>query len=121
MRNQRSQHACLVEYASRPPSDALKLARHLAHSGGVAHKRIAETIGYSRCAVSMWIKGTYPGATHKIERAFWEKFGERRCPHDGELKLPVQCRRAALRPRPSGFPDAESAWLSCQSCPHKPT
>ena len=120
MRNKRCQAACLIEYATRPVSPALALARHLAHDGGVEHKRIAETIGYSRCAVSLWLKGSYPGGTVKIEAAFWEKFGQRHCPHDHQTKLPVQCRRAALRPRPSGFPDAEALWLACQGCAHKP-
>lgn len=42
------------------------------------------------------------------------------CPDDGREKLPAQCRRIALAPRPYGFPDAESLWQTCQTCPHKP-
>lgn len=119
MRNKRA-HATMADYIGQPASPSLRMARHLVFEGGVEHKRIAETIGYSRCAVSLWLKGAYPGGTGKIEAAFWEKFGERLCPHDQQIKLPAQCRRAALRPRPTGFPDAESLWLCCRSCPHKP-
>lgn len=109
----------IVETA-RPALSAREHALRLVRETGITHKRIAEAIGYSRCAVTMWLAGTYAGRSRRIEAAYMDKFAERTCPHDGEVKLPVQCRRVALRPRPAGFPDAESAWLACQTCPHKP-
>ena len=38
----------------------------------------------------------------------------------GDLVRCDQCQRIALAPRPHGFPDAESLWQTCQTCPHKP-
>lgn len=87
---------------------------------GKTKKEIAETIGYSRPAVSLYIAGKYQASVAEIEAAIVKAYDQRTCPHDGEEKTPAYCRRVALRARPFGFPDAETLWLACQSCPHKP-
>lgn len=83
---------------------------------------IGKEIGVSRPHVSRYLLGHYEdeGAA-KIEAALIKRFDRRICPHDGEEKQPAQCLRIVLRPRPHGFPDAESLWVCCQICPHKPT
>lgn len=100
-------------------SKALELA--FAQIGaGKSRQKIADEIGYSRPAVSRYLSGTYGEGVVQIEAAILKRYDRRICPHDGEEKKPEQCRRVALRPRPAGFPDAETLWLACQTCQHKP-
>lgn len=87
---------------------------------GRLKKDIAREIDYSRPAVSRYLLGSYGAEVGKIEAAILRRYDSRICPHDGEEKLPAHCQRIAFRPRPHGFPDAESLWLCCQTCPHKP-
>ena len=87
---------------------------------GVTKKTMAAEIGYSRTAVSLYLANKYPADRHPIEAAILKRYDLRICPVDGAEKPPEHCRRIALRPRPHGFPDAETQWLACQTCPHKP-
>ncbi len=87
---------------------------------GRSRSWIASQIGYSRPALSLYLLGRYPADAKAIEAAVIKRFEIRICPHDQQEKLPQQCQRIALRPRPQGFPDAEYLWLACQTCPHKP-
>lgn len=87
---------------------------------GLTIKAIAEGIGYSRTAVSLWWNARYPAEGSRLEAEILRRFAVRTCPHDGRNKAPEECRLSAHRPRPCGFPDAEAQWLACQSCPHKP-
>ena len=87
---------------------------------GISKAWIANEIGYGRSAVSRWLnEPDYQGA--HIEAAFLLRFERRYCPHDGMEKQPAQCARIALRPKPYGFPEAESLWKCCQTCQYKPT
>lgn len=87
---------------------------------GKSKKQIAIDIGYSRPAVSRYMSGTYGTGVEKVEAAIIKAYDRRLCPADGEEKAPSHCNRVALRPRPHGFPDAESLWVTCRTCPHKP-
>lgn len=87
---------------------------------GKTATKVALETGYSRPAISRYLSGDYGAQVGKIEAAILKAYDRRICPHDGEEKQPAHCRRIALRPRPYGFPDAESLWQSCQVCPHKP-
>lgn len=87
---------------------------------GKSKTQIAADIGYSRPAVSRYMAGTYGSGVEKVEAAIIKAYDRRICPVDGEEKAPAHCRRVALRPRPHGFPDAESLWITCQTCSHKP-
>ena len=78
-----------------------------------------EPMPYSRTAISLYMDGKY-GEVRKLEAAILRRFERRICPYDGEEKAPAQCVSVALRPRPHGFPDAETLWLACQTCPNKP-
>lgn len=87
---------------------------------GLTLKAIAEGIGYSRVAVSLWWNRRYPADSARLEAEILRHFAVRDCPHDGQHKTVEDCRKSALRPRPSGFPDAEAQWLACQTCSLKP-
>lgn len=89
-------------------------------AAGKTKQQISLDIGYSRPAVSRYMSGTYGDGLAKIEAAIIKRYDRRICPSDGEEKQPAQCQRIALRPRPSGFPDAETLWVCCQTCAHKP-
>jgi len=82
---------------------------------------IARQVGYGSSHIRRYMLGHYEGkAAKNIEDAIVKRFDRRICPHDNEEKLPAHCQRIALRPRPHGFPDAETLWQACQACPHKP-
>ena len=89
-------------------------------AAGKTKQQISLDIGYSRPAVSRYMSSTYGEGLAKIEAAIVKRYDRRICPSDGEEKQPAQCQRIALRPRPSGFPDAETLWVCCQTCQHKP-
>lgn len=89
-------------------------------AAGKTRQQIALEIGYSRPAVSRYLSGSYGAGVEDLEAALLKRYERRLCPCDGEEKPPAQCRRIALRPRPHGFPDAETHWIACQTCPHKP-
>jgi len=102
-------------------SPAMALCRAQLEAG---HSRtwIAAEIGMSDSHVRRYLLGHYAGTKSlvNIEKAIVKRFDRRICPHDGQEKQPVQCQRVAFRSRPYGFPDAETLWLACQTCPHKP-
>ncbi|MBL8395942.1 MAG: helix-turn-helix transcriptional regulator [Candidatus Accumulibacter sp.] len=102
---------------------ALTRARQLLDEqikAGKTQTALAAEIGYSRPAISQYLAGDYGAAVRKIEAAIVRRYDRRLCPDDGQEKPPEHCARIALRPRPYGFPDAETLWLTCQTCPHKP-
>lgn len=103
-----------------PPSKAWAYVQEQL-AAGKTQTRIAEEIGYSRPAVTRYLDGDYGARVGRIEAAILTCYDRRICPEDGQEKPPEHCRRVAWRPRPTGFPDAESLWLTCQTCPHKPT
>lgn len=100
-------------------TDALDLARAQL-AAGKSKQRIALEIGYSRSTVSVWMRGVYIAEGARVAAAVRQTYDRRLCPDDGREKTPEHCQRIALRPRPHGFPDAESLWLCCQTCPHPP-
>lgn len=89
-------------------------------AAGQTQTALAAEIGYSRPALCQYLAGAYGAGTARIEAAILRRYQRRLCPADGAEKTPDYCRRIALRPRPYGFPDAETLWLTCQGCPHKP-
>lgn len=88
--------------------------------GGKSIQHIANEIGYSRPAVSRYLSGTYGDSVAAVETALLKTYDRRICPVDKKEKPAEYCQRNALTPRPHGFPDADSLWKTCQSCPHKP-
>ena len=107
--------------SERPVSRAMQLCLDQIRAGK-PRSWIAKEIGVSRPHVSRYLLGHYiEEGAGKIEAAIIKRFDRRICPHDQAEKLPAQCQRIALRPRPHGFPGAESLWLCCQTCSHKPS
>lgn len=103
-----------------PVSKAMQLCLDQLRAGRT-RAWIAGEVGYGASHIRRYLLGHYSGmACTKLEDAIVKRFDRRICPHDGQEKLPAQCQRIALRPRPHGFPDAETLWLTCQTCPHKP-
>lgn len=80
---------------------------------------VADEIGYSRTAVSLYLSGEYR-SPKKLEAAVISRYDRRHCPHTGEDTGPDICRRRALSPKPYGGNARERQWQACQSCPHKP-
>lgn len=102
-----------------PVSKAMQLCLDQIHAGRT-RAWIAEQIGCGSSHIRRYMLGHYAGKADAIEKKIIARFERRICPHDGQEKQLIHCQRIALRPRPHGFPDAETLWLSCQSCPHKP-
>lgn len=100
-------------------SQAMQLCRDQL-SAGRSRAWIADQVGYGDSHIRRYMLGHYEGKAEALEKKIIERFARRTCPHDGQEKQPSHCIRVALRPRPHGFPDAETLWLACQSCPHKP-
>ena len=80
---------------------------------------VAEALGYSRTALSLYLNGKYAGV-EAIEHAIVNHFDTRDCPHTGEEIAAVVCRRRALAPQPFGGTARLAQWETCQTCPHKP-
>jgi len=102
------------------PSRAMQLCLDQLRAGKT-RAWIAEQVGCGASHIRRYVLGHYEGKAEKLEAAIVARFERRICPHDGDEKQPIQCQRIALRPRPHGFPDAESLWVCCQTCPHKPS
>lgn len=89
-------------------------------SAGVPLSQIAEQIGYSRPAVSLYARGKYERDCTAIEAALLRAFDTRECPYTGETVTPETCTRKALSPRPFGGRARLAWWTCCQTCPHRP-
>lgn len=100
------------------------LAAAVAGAGKGGKAAVAERLG-AGCSRSLLARVLSPsdpcGMSDRLAVAVIRAYDRRTCPVDGEEKTPAHCRRVALRPRPYGFPDADSLWQACQTCPHKPT
>lgn len=103
----------------RPITKAMQLCLDQLRAGRT-RAWIAAQLGVGASHIRRYILGHYEGKAHKLEAAIVSRFDRRICPHDGEEKQPAQCQRIALRRQPHGFPDAESLWKCCQTCPHNP-
>jgi DNA transposition AAA+ family ATPase len=81
---------------------------------------VANTIGYSRTALSLYMSGNYAAGVEKIEEAIKRFYDVKNCPF---LTKPVDIhycttKSTAARPIKSGGV-REAHWLACQSCPNK--
>lgn len=83
-------------------------------------QQIADEIGYSRTAVSLYINGKYKADPQPIETAVLKAYDRHDCPYTREVIAPEVCRRKALAAEPFGGSERRRWWLACQSCPHKP-
>lgn len=83
---------------------------------------IAETIGYSRTAVSLYLAGTYPSkSAQRIEAAILNAYCDRVvCPHLGCDIAADDCRSFRERPLPQSDAIELRHWLSCQRCALNP-
>lgn len=101
---------------------ALTLLQAAAAADPKGKAGVSERLG-AGCSRSLLARVLSPNdactMSDKLATAVIKAYDRRICPHDGAEKTPQHCR-VALRPRPYGFPDAETLWLCCQGCPHKP-
>lgn len=81
---------------------------------------VAQEIGYSRTAVSLYRAGKYQADPAPIEAAIVKAYDRRICPHTSESIEPAACVRKALAPKPFGGSARLAWWKACQTCPHKP-
>lgn len=90
-------------------------------AAGKTLQAIADEIGYSRTAVSLYANGKYDKGARQIEAALTRVYDRRLCPHLDEEVEPELCVRKALAPKPFGGTARLVWWQCCQTCPHKPT
>jgi transcriptional regulator with XRE-family HTH domain len=82
--------------------------------------QIAEEVGYSRTAMSLYLNGRYERDSSQLETAVLRIYDRRLCPHLGEEVEPEVCVRKALAPKPFGGSARLAWWQTCQQCPHRP-
>ncbi len=88
---------------------------------GKSKAQVGRDIGYSRPAVSLALKGEYPGGTTKIEAATLARYTNRlACPHLGISITLDECRDFAARIMPTSDARALKHWSACQRCSRKP-
>lgn len=82
---------------------------------------VAGKLGYSRPAVSLALRGKYPGATDRLRARIVEVFLDAIfCPHV-EKPLPTdECRWWRTCPCPTSSNIAVRHWVACKSCPNNP-
>jgi hypothetical protein len=79
---------------------------------------VAEAIGYSRTAISLYLSGNYGAGVQNLESAILARYDIYSCTHNGiEISGP-DCQRRATAPRPFGGRAKEANWLACQECSH---
>lgn len=79
-----------------------------------------EAVTYSHVAVSMIVRGCYPGKIDRVAMRALEVFGSIQCKHTGESITPDVCMSRATRHAPVGNPLNLMHWRTCQTCPHRP-
>ena len=89
-------------------------------ASGKSRQQIAQDIGYSRPAVSLYLNGRYSAGVDKIEAEIIKVYDRRDCPHLGTPVDLTTCHKQALRPKPFGGRERLAWWETCQTCPHKP-
>lgn len=98
---------------------ALEMVR-AQRAAGKTITQIAEEVGYSRTALSLFLAGRYERDSRKLEAAVVRTYDRRLCPYLGEEVDPELCVRKALAPKPFGGRARLAWWLACQKCPHRP-
>jgi len=87
---------------------------------GKSIAQVGREIGYSRTAVSLAIKGNYPGGTKKIATATLAKYTNRlMCPHMGTAITFIECRAFAAKSMPTSSPRELKHWSACKRCTKK--
>jgi len=79
---------------------------------------VAEAIGYSRTAISLYLSGKYGAGVEKLEAAILARYDIYPCTHNNVEISGPDCQRRATAPRPFGGRAKEAHWLACQVCPH---
>lgn len=81
------------------------------------HKEAGKRIGYSRSAVSLAVKGVYPGGTDNIRRAVMQELaGEIECPHLGELISKDDCSHIQKLPLSTSNMNLRRHRKACAHC-----
>ncbi len=79
---------------------------------------VAEAIGYSRTAISLYLDGKYGAGVEKLEAAILARYDIYPCTHNNVEISGPDCQRRATAPRPFGGRAKEAHWLACQVCQH---
>lgn len=91
------------------------LAADVERSGSKA--ATARRVGVSRTAISLALKGTYPGDTGRLEAKVMAALAGRvPCPHDGTDIARDACAERSSSPMPMSGPAALRAWTACRTC-----
>jgi hypothetical protein len=93
---------------------AFDLCRRAVDSGSITS--VAQEIGYSRTAISLYLSGKYGADVEKIKSAILERYDSYNCIHTGQITSGLACRSRYTAPRPFGGRSKEKHWLVCQSC-----
>lgn len=84
--------------------------------GGIVS--VARTLGYSRAAISLALRGLYDGDTRWIEAAVLKVYGGGliRCPHLAATIRSSDCDAWQRKPMPRSNPEAIRHWHACAGC-----
>lgn len=82
---------------------------------------VANQLGYSRPAISLALKGNYPGGTDRLAAKVIATFCDRIiCPHTKHDISQGDCTDLRTRPLPQSDVSELRQWSACQSCPNNP-
>jgi hypothetical protein len=91
------------------------LSEQVEKSGSI--QAVADQLGYSRPAISLALKGTYPGGTARLSAKVVSTFCDRIiCPHSGSDISQSDCTSQRTRPQPQSDATELRHWLACQTC-----
>ncbi len=82
-------------------------------------QQVANTLGYSRPAISLARAGKYTAEIDKIAAKVLEVYSDRiLCPHLQADITPATCVEYHTTPIPMSDPQALKHWQRCQTCKH---
>lgn len=87
---------------------------------GATHRAIAEKLGYSHTAITLYVNGKYPGGIARLEARIVEVYSRIACPFlTRDISL-ADCTQYRTQDCPTSSPMAVRHWQACKSCAHNP-
>lgn len=80
---------------------------------------VARKLAVSRTAVSLALRGKYPGGTACMAKRVLEHFDTVSCPLAETPVTRAACTQRQADPMPTSSPAALEAWLTCKRCPRR--
>lgn len=80
---------------------------------------VAREIGMSRTAVSLALRGKYPGGTERMARRVVDRYDGVCCPLGEHPITRTACAVRQTEPMPTSCPAALEQWITCKRCEHR--